>query len=236
MQSSSVSDKALAKARFIFDNTSNNHYAHTSGKADDQVDVESDSVSSCTDCSGFISYVLKSTAKKHYEMVVDFCSGKRPRANNYADYFAQLASQPAAGWQSIASINDLKPGDLIAWVSPHYEEYHQGNSGHVMMVSGSPGQSRTETIGGQSITYVPVPVIDSSSVSHFPPESLPPKSNQKSRDGVGMGQVRVVIDGQGKAVGYWEGTYWGEGQKEIHNPTMSDNVSFARIVGFRSGT
>lgn len=232
-----IGAKILAKAQTIFQNCTANEYAHTPGKADDQVVDNGDGTYNCaTDCSGFVSYVLKAVAKKHYELVVDFAGGHRPRANIYAQFFAQLrADKPTNGWLKVSSVKALLPGDLIAWESPSYEEHHKGNSGHVMIVSAAPGAVQDELIGGQNIRYISVAVIDSSSVKHFAPEQLPAKANQTQRDGLGMGTVRIILDAQNndKPIGYWEGTYWGEGQKEIRKPTISNDVSFGRLVGFR---
>src|SRR5262249_29424634 len=135
------------------------------------------------------------------------------------------------GWLGVKSVEGLKPGDLIAWESPKFEEHHKGNSGHVMMVAGEVGAIKSETVEGQAIRFVGVPVIDSSSVRHFPPEQLPPQAHQTGRDGVGKGVVRIILDERNRPIGYWEGTYWSEGDKPIRKPTMTDSVSFGRLVG-----
>jgi hypothetical protein len=229
----SLAYRALTKAIWLFDNTQENHYAHVSGSADKQVEVSDANVATDTDCSGFISFVLKSVARKHYEEVIDFNGGRRPRADNYAQFFAQLNAQPNKGWLEINSIEELQPGDLIAWESPHYEKYHEGNTGHVMMVLASPGHIKEETVAGEKIRFIGIPVIDSSSVSHFPPETLPPLTHQSRRDGVGKGTIRLVLDSSNKPIAYWEGTYWGEGEKSITKPTNSNIIYFARIIGFK---
>jgi len=231
---SELADKALTKATWIFENTKQNHYEHIKGSADKQVEVTDDgNVTTETDCSGFISYVIKSVARKHYEEVVDFNGGRRPRADNYAQFFAQLSGQPQKGWLPINSVEELQPGDLIAWESPHYEKYHEGNTGHVMMVLGQPGAIKQESVAGEKLRFVSIPVIDSSSVSHFSPETLPPLAQQDRRDGVGKGIVRIVLDESNKPIAYWEGTYWGEGQKTITKPTSSQIIYFARLTGFK---
>jgi cell wall-associated NlpC family hydrolase len=233
VECSELADKALSKATWIFDNTRQNHYDHTPGSAKKQVEVEEGNVTTETDCSGFISYVLTTVARKHYEEVLDFNGGRRPRADNYAQFFAQLSSQPRNGWLAINSVTELQPGDIIAWESPHYEKYHEGNTGHVMMVLEQPGSIKEETVNGKKIRFVGIPVIDSSSVCHFSPETLPPLTHQDRRDGVGKGTVRLVLDDRNKPIAYWEGTYWGEGQKQITKPTPSQIIYFARLIGFK---
>jgi cell wall-associated NlpC family hydrolase len=232
--STNLPKRALAKAQYIFDNTSHNSYAHTSGPADDQILDQNGSVTSDTDCSGFVSFIIKTIARKHYEEIVSANNGKRPKAGDYAEYFATLrAGQAQDGWLRLASLNDLQPGDLIAWESPRYEEQHKGNSGHVMIVASSPGQiASTQTESG-TLRYIEIPVIDSSSVKHFPPEELPPLAHQDHRDGVGKGRVRLILDDSNRPIGYWEGTFWGEGGKEIRKPTMTEKVLCVRLVGLK---
>ena len=50
------------------------------------------------------------------------------------------------------------------------------------------------------------------------------------RDGVGKGVVRIILDQSNRPIGYWEGTYWYEGGKEIRNPTLTESIAFARLV------
>jgi hypothetical protein len=232
--SQSLGEKALSKAQYVFDNTKQNHYAHSSGTAEDQVVIDNGTLASDTDCSGFVSFVVKSIARKHYETVVSFADGHRPRAESYAEFFAGLSpSQANKGWRGVGSVTDLRQGDLIAWESPKYEEYHKGNSGHVMIVAAQPGRITEEQIAGETRRYISVPVIDSSSVTHFPPEQLPPLAHQNRRDGVGKGNIRLVLEESNKPVGYWEGSYWGEGDKKILKPTLTEKIYFARLVGLR---
>jgi hypothetical protein len=234
---SSLGGKALSVADWVFDNTSENHYAHVHGKADKQVIIHEGKVISNTDCSGFINNILKTAAPKHYEMVVKFNQGKRPIAATYNDFFAGLdAARSKHGWQGINSVFDLLPGDLIAWKSPKYEEYHKGNSGHVMILALlPPTKVEGRLVAGKLTRFIELTVVDSSSVTHFPPEQLPQMAKQRKRDGVGKGVIRIILDKNDQPIGYWEGTFWNEGGKEIRKPTATTDVHFARLQRFPHG-
>jgi hypothetical protein len=39
-----------------------------------------------------------------------------------------------------------------------------------------------------------------------------------------------MLSSENKPIGFWAGTYWGEGNKQIKGPTMSDSVRFARMI------
>ena len=168
--------------------------------------------------------------------------------------------KPAGGWFRLASYRDLRRGDVIAWESQRSirsaevdeqgsnrsikpertaeltdrgarkTKRAQGNTGHVAIVAGAPQAVAEVSLDDRIIRYVPVPVIDSSSVAHFRPEALPPLAHQKSRNGVGKGMIRLILDDRDRAVGYWEGTFWSEGGKELQSPSYSKRIEFARLA------
>jgi len=230
----SIGDKIYDKAKWVFDHASNVHYHHTHDQASEQVQVnDGGTCDSVNDCSGFVSYVLLCVAKRHYEAAEEF-SGKRahPHADAYAKFFDSLSTDtPTHGWIKVASPRDLVRGDIIAWENPSVEQgLSHINTGHVMFVVDPPKKLERAHVGNSMISYFPVYVIDSSSVDHFPPESLPPLAHQSHRDGVGMGVIRIVVDNQEHPIAYWEGTYWGEGDKAITKPKYADMIRFGRLV------
>jgi putative intracellular protease/amidase len=224
---SKLGRQALKVAETAFDNASVVGYVHRNALASRQVVSQPDgSVEARTDCSGFMSYVVHSVAPKHYLAIRSLEPEKSyPQAKIWAQFFDSLdKNQPHDGWLAISNWKDLRPGDLIAWqegkISPG------GNTGHVMMVRGTPGEIQQQ----KEFRYFEVPVIDSSSVYHFPPEHLPPKASQAHRNGLGTGNVRILLSDDNAPIGYWAGTYWGEGQKQINHPTFTKLVRFARMT------
>ena len=229
-----LGQRAYEKAEWVFDHASDVHYRHFKHPASEQVHDEDGRVISNNDCSGFVSYIIHSVAPKHYTPIRDRQSERPyPQAKVYAHFFGSLSQDSAQdGWIKVGSFRELRRGDFIAWVKGGSSPDHggHGNSGHVMIVRDQPGEPYTQEIGGTKYRLVNVPVLDSSSMYHFQPEVLPPQAGQQHRDGLGKGDIKLVLDEQGKAIGYWEGSFWGEGNKEVRHPTESTAIHFGRLV------
>lgn len=232
-----IAERAYEKAEWVFEHAADVKYEHYHHIAKEQVRDESGALICRNDCSGFISYIIHTVAPKHYTPIREAQrQHPYPQAKIYANFFGSLhPTEPRDGWLQIDNALDLRRGDFIAWEKGESKIDHggHGNSGHVMMVRDRPEEPAEERIEGKVCRLISIPVIDSSSVRHFAPETLPPNARQSQRDGLGKGTVRILLNGENKAIGYWEGTFWGEGQKEIHHPTKSGNIFFARMVSNR---
>jgi hypothetical protein len=227
-----VATKVYRKAQEVFENAVDVSYMHLHEGAKNQVQRMGSGYEVSTDCSGFASYVLDSVAPAHYAAIRERTERSYPQAKTYAEFFHSLNRQRAEqGWLGLGSFKDLACGDLIAWEKPvDPDSARRGNTGHVLIVAGSPSGIKVSNVGGEVVRYVEIPAIDSSSVWHFPPEQLPPLAHQQHRNGVGKGTVRLVLDPADNIIGYWEGTYWGEGGREITHPTYTDMIGLARLV------
>lgn len=222
----SLGDRALHLAESIFANASDVAYVHHEVPASRQVvTAEDGSMTARTDCSGFISYIVHTIAPKHYVSVRERePEASYPQAKIWASFFNTLDnSQPTNGWLGISDWRKLQPGDLIAWKEGSAEAR---NTGHVMMVLRPPSEIRQQ----DGYRFTEIPVIDSSSVYHFAPERLPPNAGQAHRNGLGEGTIRLILSANDEPIGYWAGTYWGEGDKSINGPTNSKLIRFARMV------
>lgn len=237
----SLGHELYARAYSIFERASEVHYKHDNSDDDDSQVVDSDyQCKALCDCSGLVSYVLQTIAPKHYEVLKNSSSRSgHPLASTYERFFSSLSTTKLTdGWMQVANYKDLCRGDLIAWKKPlpppspdgTAVPHKRGNTGHVMIVESAPSEPQRGSANGQDFLYVNIPVIDSSSVDHFPPEQLPPQAHQAHRDGIGRGTIRLLVSESGQPVGYWEGTYWGEGNKEIKKPTYTNDIAFARAV------
>lgn len=221
---SPVSEQALKLAESIFDNASDVKYVHHEVPASQQVETATDgTIEAHTDCSGFISYIVHAVAPRHYQEVRSRePDWSYPQAKIWATFFNTLDSGiPEGGWLRIDSWKDLRPGDIVAW-----RETGGENTGHVMMVASRPGA----IVQNNGYRYIELPVIDSSTTYHFTPEYLPPKAGQKHRNGVGMGIIRLMLSDDDQVIGYWAGTYWGEGDKPINGPADCKMIRFARLL------
>ncbi|MBX9689669.1 MAG: DJ-1/PfpI family protein [Candidatus Obscuribacterales bacterium] len=225
-QKLSLSERALHLAESIFSNARDVAYEHHEVRASRQIAAAPDgALVAHTDCSGFISYIVESVAPKHYAVVREREPGASyPQAKIWASFFDTLNSNTATdGWLGISDWRNLRPGDFIAWKEGSDAAR---NTGHVMMVLHQPGS--IQELNGYR--YIEIPVIDSSSVYHFPPERLPPNANQTRRNGVGEGCIRLILSASDQPIGYWAGTYWGEGDEPVTRPSFSKLIRFARMV------
>lgn len=224
--SSALGLQALNLAESIFDQASVVRYVHRHVPASEQVFTDSDgTIEARTDCSGFISYIVHAVAPRHYSAIRQRePDASYPQAEIWARFFNTLDSTTARdGWLAIPNWENLEPGDFIAWEEGNA---NSTNTGHVMMVVSRPSAPQQS----DGVRYVEIPVIDSSTCYHFAPEHLPPKAGQDHRNGLGVGCIRIVLSADDRPIGYWAGTYWGEGDKPINGPTQSKLVRFARMV------
>lgn len=228
----SLSQRVWERADWVFNHATDVHYEHLHRPVSQQV---SDDGRICrNDCSGFVAYIIHAIGSRHYQPIHDYQQKRNyPQAKAFAHFFASLStSEPHDGWLRVASFGDLRRGDFIAWekeASQNNKSAHN-NSGHVMIVRDPAGRVFEENINGRNYRMVSIPVIDSSSVYHFPPEILPPNAGQQNRDGLGKGEIRLVLDAEDNPIGYWEGSYWGEGQKQLRRPSPSNVIFFGRMV------
>jgi len=257
---SRLANEAFALANEVFEKAGDVAYEHTPRPAAEQVLNTGGEWVARTDCSGFVSYILnKAAPAPQYAAVMDYArrqyredqerQNRTPRkdrpyypdAKEYADFFGTLSTQTAVnGWIGVATVWDLRRGDIIAWAKENWDG--KGNSGHVAIVVEPPAREFVETTALEKnkdgivhevkIRCIRIRVLDSSSVSHFDDEKLPPsvKPRQQQRDGVGIGYIRLVLDSVGTPIRYWEGYYWGEGQKEIKAPSKSSDIHFGRLI------
>jgi len=227
---SQTAANAFKKAEWMFQNVQVTHYKHNKLPAQQQWQTADGTCGLDADCSGFVSYVLHSVAPRQYELIQQMQPDRPyPQSKTFAKFFNSLsASQPSNGWIKINKFADLRRGDVIAWEKA-VPLGKRGNTGHVMFVVDKPGA--VETIDGKK--FVSICVLDCSSVKHFAPETLPPHTHQLSRDGLGKGVVRLLLDGDDKPIGYWEGSFWGEKNRAISQPSLSDNIGFGRLVDSR---
>jgi hypothetical protein len=230
----SPSERIIERADWVFNNAEQVHYGHRQAPAVKQ--VRSFSNGRCeadTDCSGFVSYVLSEFPRQYEAIRVLQPERKYPQAKIYMQFFSDLKTDiPTRGWLKVNQVADLRRGDFIAWKKPQPADgiKRKSNTGHVAIVIDRLGPIQEADINGKTVRYQNINVIDSSSVKHFQPEQLPPLSVMSHRDGVGKGVVRIILDDANRPIGYWEGTYWYQGSKEIQKPTFTESIAFARLV------
>lgn len=202
-------------------------YVHNHGPAAAQFDNNT----AHTDCSGFVSKILFDQCPRQYNEILQTADpwNDHPLAKDFANFLFDLRHNPQQGFAQIKIASSLKNGDLIAWANPDYDG--TGNTGHVMIVDGSPTPAHNEIIDGKNYNVIEVPVIDASSVEHLN-DKLPPKTHQQHRDGIGEGDIRLIVDGNDVPIGYMEGTYSHESNKPIKDPTIAADIAMGRVKSY----
>ncbi len=147
------------------------------------------------DCSGMTQWVLRKAAP----VAAQAAAWKLPRRPLAADYARRIAkapsNEPKHGWQRIESLEDARPGDVIAWVKPKIIQSRY--TGHVAFIALPPVR-----VTGYSDAYL-VRVIDSTSLLHH-------DDTRQDHSGFGLGTILLVVDtdtGAPRAYG-WVGLQW----------------------------
>jgi len=143
------------------------------------------------DCSSMVTWVLRRSARRARYAI----NRSRPVAKSYAHV---IQHAPTAGyqqgWQRIAHIEDVRPGDVFAWRRPR--DWPRRSTGHVGFVLEAP-----RPVDAWPHAYV-ARIADSTSVPHQH-DSRP----YPGPGGFGTGVILWLTDGHGQATAYgWFGT------------------------------
>lgn len=143
------------------------------------------------DCSGMINWMLERVAPKALATL----DRERPVAASYVRVIQKSpTSKSRGGWQRIADIENVEPGDLFAWRRPK-EWPKGGNTGHVGIVMAKPAK-----VQHLDNAYV-VRIVDSTRWRHQH------DTRGEGQTGFGMGTILFVVDDTGSPIGYaWFGS------------------------------
>jgi hypothetical protein len=160
------------------------------------------------DCVGFVSYALSQaapTADATIRREYNIGPNRVPAPGRFVSLFGTLdGSQP--GWEPVATVADLRPGDVVAWsyvsaTSSNEPGHDHASRGHAFVVASVPQASGTDS-------YL-VQVWDSTGTPHGPndtrrtnPKNLPDAGGKPS--GLGTGAVRIDASPDGSlATVHW---------------------------------
>jgi hypothetical protein len=143
------------------------------------------------DCSGMINWLLPQVAKSALATL----DRERPVAATYVRIIQKAPTHRArGGWQQIANIEDVEPGDLFAWRRPA-QWPKGGNTGHIGVVIAKPA-----AVPHIENAYV-VRVIDSTRYRHQD------DSRRHDETGFGTGTILFMTDDDRRPIGYaWHGS------------------------------
>lgn len=147
------------------------------------------------DCSGMAAWILRRAAPNARRAL----ASSRPVARDFARAIARAPTTRArAGWQRIANIADVLPGDVFAWRRPR--GMPSKNTGHVGFVVGKP-VAVPEIPGAWA-----VPIADSTRGIH----QNDTRADGDGEGGLGFGTLTFLADSSGAVTAYgWSGT-WSE--------------------------
>lgn len=147
------------------------------------------------DCSGMMNWMLARVSPKALETL----DRERPVAATYVRTIQKApTSKRRGGWQRVAAIADVRPGDIFAWKRPA-DWPKGGNTGHVGIVVANP-----EPVPFIEHAYS-VRVIDSTRYAHQHDDRY-----DTGATGFGFGTILFMADDQDAPVGYgWFGTQSG---------------------------
>ena len=137
------------------------------------------------DCSALVDWVLKLSAPQAYEAVLRQTAHKRPLAE---DYVAVMGDTRSNGWNPLTRVDELQPGDVIAWTMP--ADINSTNTGHVMFVFEKP---QAIGVGRHSIR-----VADSSSSTHA-------ADSRDDHASIGTGVIVLVTEHERPVAYGWKG-------------------------------
>ena len=155
------------------------------------------------DCSGFVGYVLAQSQPRALAEL-RAATKKRPLAKHFVTFFQNV--HPQSTWRKIERVEDLAPGDMIAWLKP--ADVVTKNTGHVMIVRERPIRDE------QHPDMWSVQIIDSTAVPHGKGDSR----KARGLTGLGTGEVLLIVDDRGEPIGY----RWSRGTRAtLHMTTIA---------------
>ncbi|WP_028924757.1 hypothetical protein [Pseudonocardia acaciae] len=142
------------------------------------------------DCSGFLDYALQRSLPTHLAALPVSETKGRPLAQDFEHHFRE--STDGGPWRKVATVADLRPGDVIAWLATPTSKTR--DTGHVMVVLREPEHNPRRP------DEWTVEIADSTSSPHAR------DSRGDDEEGLGTGTVGLSVDGSGRPVGfYWRG-------------------------------
>lgn len=147
------------------------------------------------DCSGMAAWVLRRAAPTAQRTL----ASDRPVARDFAAAIERAPTTRArGGWQRIANIADVRPGDVFAWRRPR--GMPSKNTGHVGFVVGAP-----VAVPGIPGAWA-IPIADSTRGIH----QHDTRANGDGEGGLGTGTLAFLTDSTGAVTAYGWGGTWSE--------------------------
>ena len=168
-------------------------YQHTTS-------VDENSGSYFYDCSGLLDYAMGRVRPADLKPIPR--TNARPLAGDIEGYLHRGLTGAIEGWQALARVDALGPGDVVAWQAT--EDSTTGDTGHVMVVLQAPTRN-----SARAAEWL-VRVADST----LSPHAL--DSRHTGTTGLGTGTIGLVVDQSGAPTAF----YWRGGVSPQAKPTQ----------------
>jgi hypothetical protein len=191
-----TAERHVVSAKHLVDQLalSNTDYAHGAPSVKWTAPVESH-----TDCSGFVDELLMHDDGYGADAFKRWFGSRRPTAERYHDAIVE-----GHGFERIASIESLRPGDFIAI---KYLTRHD-NTGHIMLVVEPPQSMRPSPPLMSGTNQWSVTVIDSSESGHGPTDTRHARGAAgRDHEGLGRGVFRLYATAEGGVAGFAWSTF-----------------------------
>jgi hypothetical protein len=152
------------------------------------------------DCSGLLDYAVGRLRPADLKPIPH--TKARPLAGDIEGYLHRGLTGPIEGWQALARVDALGPGDVVAWQAT--EDSTTGDTGHVMVVLEAPTPNPA-----RAAEWL-VRVADST----LSPHAL--DSRHPGTTGLGTGTIGLVVDESGAPTAF----YWRGGVSPQGKPTQ----------------
>ena len=163
--------------------------------------VDESSGSYFYDCSGLLDYAMGRARAADLQPIPH--TKARPLAGDIEGYLHRGLTGPIEGWQALARVDALSPGDVVAWQAT--EDSTTGDTGHVMVVLAAPA------LNSARVAEWLVRVADST----LSPHAL--DSRHPGTTGLGTGTVGLLVDDRGAPTAF----YWRGGVSPQAKPTRT---------------
>lgn len=175
-------------------------------------------VAAHTDCSGLVNHLLMHVDGYGPGDFARWFGKQRPTADSYHDAIAQ-----GRGFQPLARVDELQPGDLIAIKYLVRRE----DTGHIMLVTEPPQHLAAGAPAIDGTTQWAVTVIDSSKSGHGPQDTRHRRGpDGRDHPGLGRGVFRLYADAQGRVAGF----SWSTLAVSRFVPPQEEHVALGRLV------
>lgn len=152
------------------------------------------------DCSGLLDYAMGRVRPADLTPVPHIKA--RPLAADIEGYPHRGLTGPIEGWQALARVDALGPGDVVAWQAT--EDSTTGDTGHVMVVLAGPTQNSARA--AEWLLRVADFTLN--------PHAL--DSRRPGTTGLGTGTIGLLVDERGAPTAF----YWRGGVSQQAKPTQ----------------